>query len=184
MEYKITVIRSKRKTISLEITKDCEIIVRAPQRMSKKAIEAFVNEKSGWIDVHLEKAKIRQAERLQIEKSSAEELEGLTKLAKQVIPTKVKYYADILQVSYGRITIRHQKSRWGSCSAKGNLNFNCLLMLTPEEIVDYVVVHELCHRKEMNHSAKFWSEVEGVIPDYKARRKWLKENGGNLIAKL
>ena len=76
-----------------------------------------------------------------------------------------------------------QKSRWGSCSAKGNLNFNCLLMRAPEEILDYVIVHELCHRKEMNHSDRFWAEVEKVMPSYKERRKWLKDHGNELMKK-
>jgi predicted metal-dependent hydrolase len=83
-------------------------------------------------------------------------------------------------VEYGRITIRMQKSRWGSCSGKGNLNFNCLLMRTPDEIIDYVVVHELCHLKEMNHSPRFWAEVEKIFPDYKERRKWLKDHGNEI----
>ena len=78
-------------------------------------------------------------------------------------------------MTYGRITIRAQRSRWGSCSSKGNLNFNCLLMLTPSEIRDYVVVHELCHRIELNHSAYFWAEVARILPDYKECRKWLIE---------
>lgn len=84
-------------------------------------------------------------------------------------------------VTYGRITIRNQKTRWASCSGKGNLNFNCLLILTPREIIDYVIVHELCHRKEMNHSKAFWSEVESVRPNYKESISWLKEEGSQII---
>ncbi|HAN50208.1 MAG TPA: metal-dependent hydrolase, partial [Lachnospiraceae bacterium] len=87
-------------------------------------------------------------------------------------------------VDYGRITIRHQKTRWGSCSGKGNLNFNCLLMLTPPEVQEYVIVHELCHRKEMNHSYRFWAEVEDVLPDYRVQEQWLKTNGGALIGAM
>ena len=87
-------------------------------------------------------------------------------------------------VDYGQITIRSQKTRWGSCSSKGNLNFNCLLLLAPPEVLDYVVVHELCHRKEMNHSPRFWAEVARVMPDYKVRRKWLKDNGNGLMQLL
>ena len=91
-----------------------------------------------------------------------------------MIPERTAYFATLLHVTYGRITIRNQKTRWGSCSSKGNLNFNCLLMLTPDEIIDYIIVHELCHRIHMNHSKEFWAEVERVIPDYKERRKYLK----------
>ena len=101
--------------------------------------------------------------------------------ALEVIPTRVEYFANIMGVTYGNITIRNQKTRWGSCSSKGNLNFNCLLMLAPSEILDYVVVHELCHRKQMNHSKAFWLEVEKVLPDYKESIEWLKEEGCQLM---
>jgi predicted metal-dependent hydrolase len=87
-------------------------------------------------------------------------------------------------VTYGRITIRNQRSRWGSCSGKGNLNFNCLLMLTPSHVIDYVVVHELCHRLEMNHSPAFWAQVERVLPDYRKSREWLREHEKELIGRL
>lgn len=94
---------------------------------------------------------------------SHEEIRQLARKAMKVIPERVAYYAPLVGVDYGRITIRNQKTRWGSCSSRGNLNFNCLLMLTPPEIIDYVVVHELCHRKEMNHSPLFWKEVENIL---------------------
>ena len=108
----------------------------------------------------------------------------LARQARQTIPERVAHFAPLVGVTYGRITIRSQHTLWGSCSSKGNLNFNCLLMLTPPEVLDYVVVHELCHRKEMNHSARFWAEVGRVIPDYEIQRKWLRENGTALISRL
>ena len=108
-------------------------------------------------------------------------IQDLREQARKVIPERVAYYAKIIGVDYGRITIRQQKTRWGSCSSKGNLNFNCLLMLMPPGILDYVVVHELCHRKEMNHSPGFWKEVEKILPDYKESRKWLKTKGSRYI---
>ena len=101
-----------------------------------------------------------------------------------MIPERVSYFAPQVGVTYGNITIRSQRTRWGSCSSKGNLNFNCLLMLVPREVLDYVVVHELCHRKEVNHSPRFWAEVERILPDYKIRQTWLKDNGSQLIGRL
>lgn len=102
------------------------------------------------------------------------------KAARPIIYLKVEAYARRLKVDYERISIKEQKSLWGSCSAKGNLNFNWKLVLAPPEVLDYVVVHELCHLKEMNHSPAFWELVEQIIPDYKEKRKWLKDNGGML----
>ena len=117
-------------------------------------------------------------------KFTAEEIHDLADKALKIIPKRVEYYSKIIGVSYGKITIRNQASRWGSCSAKGNLNFNCLLMLCPAELLDYVVIHELCHLKEMNHSKKFWSEVSRFCPGYEQYKKWLKEHGNELIGRL
>ena len=97
-----------------------------------------------------------------------------------MFPERVEYYARLMGISYGRITIREQKTRWGSCSGKGNLNFNWKLTLMPAELLDYVVVHELAHRKEMNHSRKFWKIVEQVLPDYRERRRRLREQASEL----
>ena len=115
---------------------------------------------------------------------TAEEIHALAEKALAVIPEKVRKYASMIGVDYGRITIRNQKTRWGSCSGKGNLNFNCLLMLFPDEVIDYVVVHELCHRKQMNHSAEFYAEVEKIFPEYRRCQKWLKENGNFYMSRL
>jgi predicted metal-dependent hydrolase len=90
---------------------------------------------------------------------------------------KASYYAKQMDTDYGRITVREQKTRWGSCSSKGNLNFNWKLMMMPEPIIDYVVIHELAHRKHMDHSKNFWLEVEKVLPDYRIKRDWLRKNG-------
>lgn len=175
------IVRSMRRTIAVEI-RNGRVIVRAPQRMSKAEIERFVASKTDWINKHLEVAKQRQS--VPVQPFTAAEIQQLADAALQDIPQRVRKYATIIGVTVGRITIRNQKTRWGSCSSKGNLNFNCLLMLCPEEVRDYVVVHELCHRKELNHSTRFWNEVARVMPDYAQRRKWLKENGGSLIARL
>ena len=174
-------IRSARRTIAVEI-RNGKVIVRAPLRMSKVEIERFVASKTDWINKHLEASKQRQS--ISVQPFTAAEIQQLADAALLDIPQRVRKYVAIIGVTVGRITIRNQKTRWGSCSSKGNLNFNCLLMLCPEEIRDYVVVHELCHRKELNHSPRFWNEVARVMPDYAQHRKWLKENGGSLIARL
>ncbi|MBQ8994769.1 MAG: M48 family metallopeptidase [Oscillospiraceae bacterium] len=181
MEYKV--IRSKRKTLSLEVKPE-GVIVRAPFFVPKWQIDRFVKEREPWIRNSQNKLEQKKRALQQVEPLSEEDIKKLAKQAKKVIPERVKYYAPIVGVSYGRITIRSQKSRWGSCSAKGNLNFNCLLMLTPDEVIDSVVVHELCHRLQMNHSAKFYREVYRVYPEYDLWNKWLKKNGPILMARM
>ena len=108
----------------------------------------------------------------------------LSARALERIRERLSYYIPRVGKRPGRITIREQKTRWGSCSAKGNLNFNCLLMLCPEDVLDYVIVHELCHRKELNHSARFWAAVERVLPDYIQPLKWLKNEGQTIISRI
>ena len=175
-------IRSNRKTIALQIKSDGRIIVRAPLRMAAKDIQRFVDSKAAWIEKHL--SNIQQRQQPISSAFTLEQLHQLAEPAKSDLPRRVARFAALVGVTYGRITIRAQKSRWGSCSGKGNLNFNCLLMLCPEDVRDYVVVHELCHRKELNHSPRFWAEVEKVLPGYKGQRKWLKDNGGTIIKRL
>ena len=175
-----TLIRSKRKTISIVIKPSGEVEVRCPKTCSKREAERFVASKEAWIRKHLEKI----GERPAVQSLSEAERNALAEEAAEVLSVKVRQFARWMGVDCGRVTIRSQRTRWGSCSAKGNLSFNCLLMLCPEEVQDYVVVHELCHRKEMNHSAAFWAEVERYCPDYRSHRKWLKDNGGTLISRL
>ena len=119
-----------------------------------------------WIQKHLAEAMAKQQQIASVKKLSMDEIRQLADQALKVVPERVKHYAPLVGVTYGRITIRNQRSKWGSCSSKGNLNFNCLLMPVPPEVLDSVVVHELCHRKEMNHSDKFYAEVLRVFPDY------------------
>ena len=186
MDYNIKIIRSNRKTVSLEIKADMQIILRAPLFMAEADINKFIEDKSRWLDKHLSEMRKKQSQPgIQDKKRlSSDDIDSLADKAMSVIPPKVKYFASIVGVTYGRITIRNQRTRWGSCSAKGNLNFNCLLMLCPEDVLDYVIIHELCHRKELNHSKRFWAEVERVMPDYKEKKAWLKKNGGTIIEML
>lgn len=175
----VTVIRSNRKTVAIQVNSDLSVTVRAPRWTTQKEIERIIKEKETWIRKHMEQIKVKKAqyESMPVKYLTNEEIRELTDKALRYIPERVAYFSKVVGVTYGRITIRNQKTRWGSCSSKGNLNFNCLLMLTPPEIIDYVVVHELCHRKEMNHSKAFWSEVEKVLPNYKESIRWLKEEG-------
>ena len=179
----VVVVRAARKTISIQIKAD-GIYVRAPLRMTDAEIMRFLDRKSGWIQKHLKLVAERNAATKNLTPYTYEEIQALADKALQVIPERVKHYARIIGVNYGNITIRNQRTRWGSCSSKGNLNFNCLLMLLPDEIIDSVVVHELCHRKHMNHSAQFYAEVERAFPDYQRCHEWLKENGGVFLSRL
>lgn len=178
---KVEIRRSNRRTVSLQIRGDGSVLVRAPQRMSDLEIEQFMKKHENWILKNQMRMSEQQKQAEDTGHLTEEQIRELADQALQVIPERVRYYAPQMGVTYGRITIRNQKTRWGSCSAKGNLNFNCLLMLMPSEIQDYVVVHELAHRIEMNHSPAFWQLVESILPDYRERRKWLKENGGKYI---
>lgn len=179
----LTLVRSNRKSLSLQIRPDGSLLVRAPLELPEKEIMAFVREKSDWIEKHLEK--VEKTNRAAMEAPlSMEDIHDLAEQALRELPTRVRLFAERMGVSYGRITIRNQLSRWGSCSSAGNLNFNCLLMLAPREVRDYVIVHELAHRKQMNHSPAFWEEVEQVLPDYRQQVKWLKEQGPQLLARM
>ena len=181
MEY--TIIKSNRRTLALEI-KSGKLIVRAPSRATDEEISAFVVKHKRWIENNILKIQKRKELIGSIDPLSQSDIQALADKALSVIPDRVKYYAEIIGVTYGRITIRNQRSRWGSCSAKGNLNFNCLLMLAPPEVLDSVIVHELCHRKVMNHSDKFYAEVLRAFPHYHICNKWLKENGDVLIMRM
>lgn len=174
------ILRSRRRTVAIEITGQGNVLVRSPVGMDDEEVRRFVESKAGWIRKHLD----RRAAQAPGPKLTAAELAALKQEAQQVFAGRVAHFAPLVGVHYGRITVRHQCSRWGSCSAKGNLNFNCLLLLAPPEVLDYVVVHELCHRKEMNHGPAFWAAVETVLPDYRENRKWLRENGRILMEGL
>jgi len=170
------VIYSRRKTVVIQI-RNAEVIVRCPYGTKDSIIEEFVKSKSLWVQKNLEE----QYRASRLPKYTEAQIAELKAAAKIDLRQRVEKYAPIVGVSYSKISIRHQKSRWGSCSSKGSLSFNCLLMLAPEAVRDYVVVHELCHRRQMNHSAVFWAEVARVLPEYKQSRQWLKNSGKQII---
>lgn len=178
----VLLVRSSRKTLAVQIRADGTVIARAPLRMSQDRILGFLSEKASWIGMQQDRmrmrTKARQQEGIHLEAEREKELRAQ---AKTVLAQRVEYFARQIGVTYGKITVRDQKTRWGSCSQAGNLNFNFRLILAPQEVLDYVVVHELCHRRQMNHSAQFWNEVAQVLPDYRARKAWLAENGWRLI---
>ena len=182
-DVKVNIIRSDRKTLSIQL-KTGEIIARAPLRMKDKEIYSFIDSKKSWIEKNLAKIEEREKAISEEQPFTQEEIIALVEKAKIIIPERVKYYASKIGVTYNRITIRCQRTRWGSCSSKGNLNFNCLLALFPIEVIDSVVVHELCHRKHMNHSSQFFAEIEKVFPEYKKWHKRLSDNGGVYMGRL
>ena len=181
MEFEV--IRSNRKSMAVEIKLN-KLIIRAPMQATNEDINSFMPKNKAWIEKNLAKAQAQQQAAASIKKLTMDEIRQLADKALDIIQGRVNYYAPLVGVTYGRITIRNQRSKWGSCSSKGNLNFNCLLMLTPPEVIDSVVVHELCHRKEMNHSDRFYSEVLRVFPDYWKWDRWLKDNGNILMAMM
>ncbi|MDO4487503.1 MAG: SprT family zinc-dependent metalloprotease [Eubacteriales bacterium] len=182
----INIVRSNRKSICIQVNPDLTVTVRAPLLMPRWEIDRFIKAKELWLEKTLKKvAESNEANKnANVTYYTEAELKALAKSAKKYIPTRAAYFAPMVGVSYNRIAIKCQHTKWGSCSSKGNLNFNCLLMLMSPEIIDYVVVHELCHRKVMNHSAAFWSEVERVMPDYKVRRSALKRDGRAVMQRL
>lgn len=181
MEYEW--IKSNRRTISAEI-RNGRLIVRTPCVTKKSEVDDFLMKHRRWLEKNMMRAAAQKAAVEQQNKYTVEEIEELARQAARKIPERVAHFAPLVGVTYGRITIRNQRTRWGSCSAKGNLNFNCLLMLAPPEALDSVVVHELCHRKEMNHSERFYREVYRVMPDYDRWHRWLKEHGAELLARM
>lgn len=168
-EYKL--IRSKRKTISLMIDEKCQIVVRAPMRMSQKDIDDTVARHTLWIDRHMPAARERMNNSLKI---TPELIAELTERAKTEIPPRVMYFAKMMGVKPTGIKITSARKRFGSCSGKNSLCFSCLLMMYPSEAIDCVVVHELAHIKHHNHSAAFYEYIYEYMPDYREREKLLR----------
>lgn len=182
IDYEITY--SFRRSISISVSNECVVIVKAPYGMSKAGVISFLNEKKSWILKQIEK-KRKIAEKVQeLGTLSEDDIKKLRKQAKDYIPARVQYYAERWGFSYNKVFIKVMKTRWGSCSSARNLNFNCLLMMMPWEVIDSVIVHELCHLKYMNHSRDFYKEVYKICPEYNRWDRWIKDNGGALIAML
>jgi len=164
-------IRSRRRSVALEITRDCRVVVRAPDRMAKRDVDAFVAAHESWAVRHLE------AQRARLDAAppppTAEDIAALKAKARAVLPGKVEYYSRRMGVVPAGITVTAARTRYGSCSAGNRLSFSCFLMRSPEEAIDLVVVHELCHIRHKNHGPGFYAELASVLPDYKERKKRL-----------
>lgn len=188
MRFNPDIIKSNRKTICIEVRPDGKVTVRAPISLSYEKIEAFIEANASRIEKSIEKYRSRSSNPAiggsAASKLTPEELAEIKEKAKAVIPHRVAYYAPLVGVTYGKIKIKTPKTRWGSCSSKGDLNFNALLVLMPPEVMDSVIVHELCHRKEMNHSPRFYEEVLRVMPDYHKYHGWLKAHGSEYLMRL
>lgn len=224
-KIEFTVVKSRRKSLSIAIQPDGNLLVKAPLSMSDAEILKWVKTKTGWIIRQRAKILEQQVENppkqyvsgekflylgqeYELEVRISEGRAGMVgivedkivlfsktdeslevkkfledwyvKQAKLWIPKRVSFFAKQMGESFGRITIKNQRKRWGSCSSARNLNFNWRLIMAPPEVLDYVVVHELCHLRQMNHSKEFWREVENVLWDYKVHKSWLEKNGGLL----
>lgn len=214
------IIRSKRKTFSLQIDETGELIIRAPRDATDEAVREIVAKKRAWIEMKLHAVhewnrrkpvqNFKDGDRylylgkwypLSIDHSPTggeslllEEgrfrLDGMQKhrarelmihwyrdQARRILTERAVHYASLTGLSYGRLNITGAQKRWGSCSAAGNLNFSWRLIMAPCEIIEYVVVHELVHLEEQNHSPRFWKRVSEIMPEFRSRRKWLNENG-------
>ena len=169
MKYKV--IKSSRKTISLEISRNADVIVRAPYGTKDKFIEEFVNSHKSWIEKHLD----NRLEKAEMFKNADENSQALKKAAREYIYKRAEEFAKIMNVKYSGIKITSAKTRFGSCSGKNSLCFSYILMLYPKEAIDYVIVHELAHTVEHNHSKRFYKIIEKYLPDYKQRERTLKK---------
>lgn len=176
----VRIIRSDRRTMAIQVNSEGEVVFRIPQNLPEKEVKGVLDSHRSWIVNKVcqrkERERIRKQKRR--EYSEVPDWSSITDTEKrqirQAFEKRAEYYSNLMGVTYGNITIRNQKTRWGSCSGRGNLNFNYRLYYMPEELMDYVVVHELAHRIHMNHSAEFWNVVERYCPNWKTLRTRLK----------
>ena len=165
---------SKRaKRVRLVVSCDAGVSVVTPKGFDRRLVDNFISEKQAWIKEKIEKFKSRK--KIELPKDIVQGNYNTCKArAKKMICERVEHYNSFYNFKYNRIAIRRQSTRWGSCSGKKNLNFNYKLLFLPQEMADYVVVHELCHLQEMNHSKRFWDLVAKVFPNFKEIRKEMR----------
>ncbi len=168
-EYRL--IRSDRRTLALEVAGDLTVTVRAPMKTTISVIEDFVNKHDKWIENKLAVMKNREKKEVHLTETEISELKAK---AKEILPQKVAHFSEVMGLKPTGVKITSAKKRFGSCSGKNSLCFSYLLMLYPDEAIDYVVVNELAHIKHHNHSGQFYKLIEKYMPDYKRREKLLK----------
>lgn len=171
MEYEYRVIRSKRKTVAIEIDENCNLILRVPKRFSQKSVEALLTKHKSWIETKMASQLEKQKNKVVL---NSKQIANLKSKAQKIIPEKVSHYAEIMGLKPTGVKITSAQKRFGSCNGKNSLCFSYILMQYPESAIDYVVVHELAHIVHKNHSRDFYSLVESYLPDYKQRQKLLK----------
>ena len=211
------IIKSKRRTLSLSINENAELIVRVPNQISNKQIEEFIIEKSKWINKNknLMQSRINEMNNsdsnylflgniyplikvnenpnkidfngtefitsIENQNKFKASLKSWYKIKfKEIAIPRLNYFSDKYNLKINQVRFKNQKTLWGSCSSKNNINLNYLLVMAPMIVIDYVIIHELVHTVHKNHSANFWNAVEAIMPDYKKAKKWLNKNGYKL----
>lgn len=184
-EIPYEILYSRRKTISLEVTAKGQVKLRLPLGCHRQEGIRFLEQRTEWLLQALQKMQKRQElllrQQAQVPQITPEQVSRLRLRAKEELTAKADLFAAKMGVTYAKLTVKDQKTRWGSCSARGNLNFNWRIILAPEPVTDYVVIHELAHRIHMNHSEAFYRTVEAVMPDYREQVRWLKTQGAMLM---
>ena len=172
VEYRLK--KSRRaKNISLAVGKGAELSITVPFWLDENRALEFARQKADWI---LRKIKyFRNTQPSLLPERSRKDYLKYKKLAREIAEKKLEYFNQFYNFSFNKISIRNQKTRWGSCSKNGNLNFSYRIIFLPENLCDYIIVHELCHLGEFNHSEKFWDLVVKTIPKYKEIRKKIRK---------
>ncbi len=174
MDYTLRISRRARR-VRLAVYSDGRVVVISPRRLSEQIVRRFVVQKRQWI---IDKQEyFKKNPQLLASRGTTQDFATYKEAARALAHERINYFNQIYNFKVGRISIRNQRTRWGSCSRQGNLNFNYKIARLPLSLADYIIVHELCHLKEFNHSPKFWNLMAKTIPDYAARRRELKKNG-------
>lgn len=163
---------NRARRMRLAVYCDGSIVVTTPHDLNENTADKFVREKTNWIFSKL--TFFRKFKGQPISKYSNDDYYMYKEKALSLVKTKVDYFSEANGFTYNKINIKNQKTRWGSCSKKGNLNFNYKILFLPENVSDYIVVHELCHLKEFNHSKRFWKLVSSIMPNYNEVKRELK----------